>query len=176
MACQIQTFSQNCVVKTSEQAASSRKNLILFIHDDDYPAIQEIAKLMLQDLCSHFEINWACSVDEASEKLTAGGHDVTVSKYEMPQKNCPQFLKELPTQKEENPCTRFTEKCNEELTINALNSHSDTYYNKQNVPKTVYEEPAYSIKQTLKLNKANASMLQNKIQLQHELTILGQKR
>jgi DNA-binding NtrC family response regulator len=163
-------------VKTSEQAASKRKNLIRFIHDDDYPAIQEIAKLMLQDLCSHFEIDWACSVDKASEKLTASGHDGTVSKYEMPQKNGPQFLKKPPTQKEENPCTLFTEKGNEELTINALNSHSDIYYNKQNAPKTVYEKPAYSIKQTLKLNEANAWMLQNEIQLQHELTILGQKR
>jgi CheY-like chemotaxis protein len=86
------------------------KSRLRILHVDDDPSLQEITKSMLLDLNSCFEIETACCVDEAFEKLAIGNYDVVVSDYEMPQKDGLQFLKELREGKNNIPFILFTGK------------------------------------------------------------------
>jgi DNA-binding response OmpR family regulator len=133
--------------------ASNGNMTIRVLHVDDDPSVQEITKLMLLDLNSSFEIDWADCVDEGLKKLANGTYDVVVSDYEMPQKNGLEFLKELRFQKNEIPFILFTGKGREEVAIQALNLGANGYYNKQGSPETVYGELTYGILQGAKQNK-----------------------
>jgi PAS domain S-box-containing protein len=127
------------------------------LHVDDDPSLQEITKLMLLDLNSSFDIDWACCVDEAFKKLSAGNYDVVVSDYEMPKKTGLQFLQELRKQKNNIPFILFTGKGREEVAIQALNLGANGYHNKQGSPETVYGELAHYIIQ--QVNHQNAEKL-----------------
>ncbi len=118
------------------------------MHVDDDPSVQEITKLMLQDLNSSFEIDWACCVADGSKKLASEHYDVIVSDYEMPQKDGLHFLKELRESKNEIPFILFTGKGREEVAIQALNLGAEAYINKQGNPETVYGELYHSILKT----------------------------
>jgi CheY-like chemotaxis protein len=89
--------------------ATNGNKPIRILHVDDDPSIQEITKLMLQDLDCNFEIENACCVDEAFKKLADVNYDVVVSDYEMPQKNGLQLLKELREQNCDVPFILFVD-------------------------------------------------------------------
>jgi PAS domain S-box-containing protein len=144
---------------------SNKKSAIHVLHVDDDPSLQEITKLMLQDLDSGFEIDCACCVDEGLSKLAAGHYDVVVSDYEMPQKDGLQFLKELRENNNKISFILFTGKGREEVAIQALNFGADGYFHKQGSPETVYGELAHGIKQSLRQKKTD-------IQLRETLEIL----
>ena len=120
-------------------------NKIRILHVDDDPDNLETSKDVLMDLNSNFEIDGACSVDEAFKKLAAGIYDVVVSDYQMPQKDGLQFLKELHDQNNEIPFILFTGKGREEVAIQALNLGATRYFTKQGDPATVYGELTYGI-------------------------------
>ena len=115
------------------------------MHVDDEPSIQEITKLVLLDLKGDFEIDQACCVNEALDKLATGKYDIVISDYEMPQKDGLQFLKELRENNNEIPFILFTGKGREEVAIKALNLGADAYINKQGNPETVYGELSHAL-------------------------------
>jgi DNA-binding NarL/FixJ family response regulator len=127
----------------------SKTSPIHVLHVDDDPSLLEISKVMLLDLDSSFEIDCACCVDEAFEKLAAGHYDVVISDFKMPQKNGLQFLTELREKNNETPFILFTGKSREEVAIQALNLGPDGYINKQGNPETVYGELLHSIRQSV---------------------------
>jgi PAS domain S-box-containing protein len=138
--------------------ATNGNTPIHILHVDDDPSIQEITKLMLQDLSSGFAIDWACCVDEGLKKLASGHYDVVVSDYEMPQKDGLQFLTELRAKNNQTPFILFTGKGREEVAIKALNLGADGYYNKQGNPETVYGELVYGILQSVQNNRVEMAL------------------
>ncbi len=135
-------------------ASSKEKITIHILYVDDDSSVQEITKLMLQDIDGGFDIDHACCVDEGFSKLAAGHYDVVVSDYELPQKDGLQFLKELREQKNNIPFILFTGKGREQVAIQALNLGADGYINKQGNPQTVYGELAYGIQTSFEHKKA----------------------
>jgi PAS domain S-box-containing protein len=155
----MQTLSQKGVlVEATDLVSPNKKNVIRVLHVDDDQAIREITKMMLLDLDSSFEIDWACCVDEAFEKLAAGHYDVLVSDYEMPQKDGLQFLKELREKNNKIPFILFTGKGREDVAIKALNLGADAYCNKQGDPETVYGELSHVIKRSVEHHKAKKQL------------------
>src|ERR1039457_592650 len=99
----IQHLNQDrIVVEVADLLPSNKKSIIHVLHVDDDPSILEISKQILMDMGS-FEIEEACYVDEAFEKLSTGQYDVVVSDYEMPRKSGLEFLKELREQNNQIP-------------------------------------------------------------------------
>ena len=101
--------------------ASKNGSTIHVLHVDDDPDILEVSKQILVDLNSNFEIDFACSVDEALKKMAAYPYDAVVSDYEMGNKNGLQFLTELRDRNNKIPFILFTGKSREEVAIKALN-------------------------------------------------------
>jgi PAS domain S-box-containing protein len=123
---------------------SSKNSPIHVLHVDDEPSFLEISKQILMDI-SNFEIDCACSVDEALKIIVTKHYDVIVSDYEMHNKNGLQFLKELREAKNEVPFVLFTGKGREEVAIKALNLGVDRYFTKEGYPETVYGELVHGI-------------------------------
>jgi CheY-like chemotaxis protein len=121
----LQTFEQerSVILDVSNLQPSNNKSSIHVLNVDDAPAILEISKLMLIDL-GNFEIDNACYVDEAFEKIRNHQYDAIVSDYEMPQKNGLTFLKEIREQKNEIPFILFTGKGREEIEVHDVLSDS----------------------------------------------------
>jgi PAS domain S-box-containing protein len=115
------------------------------LHVDDDASILRVSKQILMDMDARFEIDNACSVEEAFSKLACGSYDIIISDFEMPQKNGLQFLKELRETKNEIPFIIFTGKGREEVAIKALNLGAAGYFNKIGDPETVYGELAHGI-------------------------------
>lgn len=128
------------------------------MHVDDDPVLQEIMKLMLQDLEGSIEIDNASSVDEGLAKLAAKTYDLVVSDYDMPMKNGLDFLQQIRQNKNLTPFILFTGKGREEVAIRALNLGADGYYNKQGTPETVYGELAHGITLVTEKAKANSAL------------------
>jgi DNA-binding response OmpR family regulator len=133
--------------------AFSKTSPIHVLHVDDDPSLLEISKLMLLDLDSSFEIDFACCVDEALKKLAAGHYDIVISDFEMPKKNGLQFLAQLREENNQLPFILFTGKGREEIALKALNLGADAYLNKQGNPETVYTELLHSIRQSVTQKK-----------------------
>jgi PAS domain S-box-containing protein len=110
-----------------------------------------------------FEIDNACCVDEAFQKLKTGLYDVVVSDYEMPQKDGLQFLKKLREQNNKIPFILFTGKGREEVAIQALNLGAEGYLNKHGSPETVYGELSHSIKLVVERNKVKEALKERDI-------------
>jgi len=102
----------------------------------------------------NFEIDNACCVDEAFEKIRNHQYDAIVSDYEMPQKNGLEFLKELRDQNNQIPFILFTGKGREDIAVKALNLGADSYINKNGSPETVYGELADAINKTVERKKS----------------------
>jgi DNA-binding NarL/FixJ family response regulator len=128
--------------------AASKATPIHVLHVDDDAPFLDLSRQILADM-GNFEVDNACSVDEAFEKLAACKYDIIVSDYEMPQKSGLQFLKELRSQNSDIPFILFTGKGREEIAMLALNLGADGYFNKQGDPETVYGELAYGIRSSL---------------------------
>ena len=151
----IQSFNQNAVtVEVTDLAAPSKKSPILILHVDDDSSIRDITKLMLLDFDSSFEVDSACCVVEAFEKIKNHQYDTIVSDYEMPQKNGLEFLKELREQKNEIAFIIFTGRGREDVAVQALNLGADRYLNKNGSPEVVYGELAYAIKNIVEQKKS----------------------
>jgi len=158
----IQTLNQNgIVVEVSELAASNKKSVIRVLHVDDDSSIREISKQILMDM-GNFEIDSACCVDEAFQKLNAKNYDVIISDYEMPQKDGLQFLQELRERHNFIPFIMFTGKGREEVAIKALNYGADQYLNKTGDPETVYCELSHNIRVAVERKESKKAILAEK--------------
>ncbi|HTY75755.1 MAG TPA: PAS domain S-box protein [Candidatus Nanoarchaeia archaeon] len=135
---------------------------IKVLHVDDDPSVLEITKLVLQDM-GNFEIDSACCVDEALQKLKARNYDAVVSDYEMPQRDGLEFLTMLKTQENEIPVILFTGKGREEVAMKALNLGANGYFNKQGTPETVYGELAHGIKFAVERKKAQEKLHESEL-------------
>lgn len=124
--------------------ASTAKAIRVLHVDDDFSQL-EVAKQIIQDMNSAFDVDFALSVDEAFAKLSLDCFDVIISDYEMPNKNGLDFLKTLKKIGWEIPFILFTGKGREEVAIQALNLGADGYYNKQGSPETVYGELVHGL-------------------------------
>jgi PAS domain S-box-containing protein len=142
----------------------NRKSGIRVLHVDDDPVILEISKQILMDM-GDFEIDHACCVDEAFQKLSAGHYDAVISDYEMPQKDGLEFLKELHEQNNTIPFILFTGKGREEVAIKALNLGADGYIDKQGTPETVYGELSHTIRQTVEHTKTKKELEERDVRL-----------
>ena len=147
-------------------APSNQKSVIRVLHVDDDPAMLEISKQILLDMDRSFEIENACSVDEAFKKLATGNYDIVISDYEMPQKDGLQFLKELREQNNKIPFILFTGKGREQVAIEALNHGATGYFNKQGSPETVYGELAHGIKLGVEHGKSQQELLERELKYQ----------
>jgi PAS domain S-box-containing protein len=154
-------------VEVPDLAQSNKKNVIRVLHVDDDQAIREITKMILLDLDSSFEIEWACCVDEAFRKLATEQYDIVISDYEMPQKDGLAFLKELRKQKSDIPFVLFTGKGREEVAIQALNLGADGYINKQGNPETVYGELAHTLRLSVENHQSKIEIAINALAFQN---------
>jgi PAS domain S-box-containing protein len=146
------------VIASVADLASSNDRSVRVLHVDDDAAFLQISRLVLQEMDNCFDVDWACSVDEAMAKLATNSFDVIVSDYEMPGKSGLVFLKELREQGNRIPFVLFTGKGREELAILALNLGGDGYYNKQGSTETVYGELAHGLKMVTERKKAEEAL------------------
>jgi DNA-binding NtrC family response regulator len=89
-------------LRLADSLSSKNVSAIRVLLVDDDLSILEISKQILMDMGS-LEIDTACCVDEAYQKLASMYYDAIISDYDMPQKDGLQFLKELREQKNEIP-------------------------------------------------------------------------
>ncbi len=160
---QIQPVNQDkIVVEVVDLAPYNKRDVIRVLHVDDDPSIQEISKLILMDM-GNFDIDNACCVDEACEKLSTGQYDVVVSDYEMPQKNGLDFLKEIREQKNDVAFIIFTGRGREDVAVKALNLGADRYLDKNGSPEAVYCELAHAINKIAERKKSKKALAQSEL-------------
>ena len=149
----------NIVVEASElpALAEEAKSVIRVLHVDDDSSLLELSEQILVGMGA-FNIDHACSVDEALKKLASESYDLIVSDYEMPTKNGLEFLQELREQKNYIPFIMFTGKGREEVIIKALNLGADGYINKNGDPETVYFELSHAITATVEQKKSKSKV------------------
>jgi len=125
---------------------SDEKKLIRVLHVDDELGLLKVAKQCLE-LQGPFQVDTACSVEEALNKLKEKGrYDAVVSDYQMPGKDGLEFLEELRKSGNSIPFILFTGRGREEVAIRALNLGADRYLGKVGSPDAVYGELAYSVR------------------------------
>jgi CheY-like chemotaxis protein len=89
-------------------------------HVDDELDLLKTTKLILESI-GPFQVETALSVKEAIKKLEETEFDVIVSDYQMQEKDCLEFLRELRENENNIPLILFTGKGREEIAIKALN-------------------------------------------------------
>jgi len=145
-------------IENAQCIIDSKVNPIRVLHVDDDAACLQISKLMLEEMDNCFDVDWACSVKEATAKLATNIYDVILSDYDMPQENGLDFLRELREQENRIPFVLFTGKGREEVAVQALNLGANGYVNKQGDTETVYGELAYCIKNAFAYRKAELDL------------------
>jgi PAS domain S-box-containing protein len=135
--------------RNGESKTANDYGCIRILHVDDDPSILEISKQILMDM-GNFDIDHACSVDEAFKKMEQQTYDAIISDYEMPQKNGLNFLAQLRGKRNKIPFILFTGKGREEVAIKALNLGANYYLNKVGSPETMYGELAHAIESAVK--------------------------
>jgi PAS domain S-box-containing protein len=145
-------------IQSSDRIVSSAalKRPIRVLHVDDDPSFLKVAKQCLETQ-GEIDIDTVSSVNEASEKLKKTDYDVIVSDYQMPGKDCLEFLKELREKGNTVPFIVFTGKGREETAVKALNLGADGYFSKHGEPETVYRELAHGIRQVVGRRRAEQS-------------------
>src|SRR5271157_1676954 len=142
----MQRFNQSrIVVNLTDLPSSNEENTIRVLQVDDDLSILEVSKQIMNNMGS-FDIDNACSVEDAFKKLSSRNFDVVISDYEMPVKNGLDFLKELREQHSDIAFILFTGKGREEVVVEALNLGADRYVDKNGSPETVYVELVDAIK------------------------------
>ena len=131
----------------------NKERSIKVLHVDDDLSFLKVAKQCLE-MQGEFQVETACSADEAIEKMKERSYDAIVSDYQMPGKDGLQFLKELREKCNNIPFIIFTGKGREEVAVRALNLGADQYLNKNANPETVYAELSHSIKWVVERKKA----------------------
>jgi DNA-binding NarL/FixJ family response regulator len=128
----------------------NKHNRLSILHVENDLVYQEIFKLIIMDIDYRFDIDSACSIDEAFAKLQSKRYDVIVSGFFMPTKDGCQFLKELRETKNQIPFVLFTIRSKEELPPNALNFEFTHYICKYGEPETIYKEIANVLLKSIK--------------------------
>jgi len=125
-------------------------SILKVLHVDDEIGFLKVAKKILE-LQGAFQVDIACSVDEAKEKIKTKTYDVIVSDYWMPRKDGLEFLKDLREDGNGIPFIVFTGRGREEVAIKSLNYGADYYINKYGKPEKVYRELAEGIIKSVKV-------------------------
>ncbi|MDG6222017.1 MAG: PAS domain S-box protein [Candidatus Bathyarchaeota archaeon] len=120
---------------------------------DDEVGLSQTVKQILEKQGS-INVETACSVKEALQKISKKRFDVVVSDYQMPEKSGLDFLKILRDAGNNIPFILFTGKGREEVAVEALNLGAERYFNKFGDPETVYCELAHGIRQVVSQRKA----------------------
>jgi DNA-binding response OmpR family regulator len=136
-----------CSAKSSVKVVVDldKRKSIRVLHVDDEPGLLKIAKQCLE-MQGSFQVETACSVEEAIGKMEREGYDVIISDYQMPGKDGLEFLRELRQSGNNVPFVIFTGKGREEVAINAMKHGADQYLNKNGDPETVYAELAHTVR------------------------------
>jgi DNA-binding NtrC family response regulator len=124
---------------------------------DDEAEFLESAKQLLE-LETSFQVDLACSVEDALEKMKSKVFDAVVSDYQMPGKSGLDFLKELRDSGNDVPFILFTGKGREEVAVKALNLGAARYFNKFGNPETVYCELVHGIRQAVAQRKVEKAI------------------
>jgi len=144
---------------------STVKPLTRVLHIDDDTYFLKTAKQCLETQ-GPFQVDTACSVEEAQKKMKEHTYDAVISDYMMPGKDGLEFLKELRDSGNSVPFIMFTGKGREEVAMQALNLGADQYLNKNGDPASVYCELAHGIRQAVERKTAEAILQENKNYLQ----------
>jgi DNA-binding NtrC family response regulator len=106
------------IIKSTDDTRIS----VLYVEEEHL--VSKVTKELLE-LQGKFQVDTACSVEEAYDKLKLRKYDVIVSNYQMPEKDGLQFLKELKESGNSVPFILFTGKGREEVAVEALNLRAD---------------------------------------------------
>ena len=134
---------------------SAEKKLIRVLHVDDELGLLKVAKQCLE-LQGPFQVDTACSVEEALNKLKEKEYDAIVSDYQMPGKDGLEFLETLRKNRNTIPFVMFTGKGREEVAVKAWSLGADHYVNKTGDPETVYCELAHCLRSSVEKHVAKA--------------------
>jgi PAS domain S-box-containing protein len=131
----------------------NKERSIKVLHVDDDLSFLKVAKQCLE-MQGEFQVETACSVDEAIEKMKKRSHDVIVSDYQMPGKDGLEFLEMLRKNGNTIPFIMFTGKGREEVAVKAWSLGADHYVNKTGDPETAYCELAHCLRSTVENARA----------------------
>ena len=135
----------------------TEKRPIRVLHVDNDMGFLKVAKQCLE-MQGRLQVDTAQSAEGAMEKMKQETYDAIVADYQMPGKNCLEFLKELREKGNDTPFIIFTGKGREEVAIKALNLGADGYFNKHGDAETVYGELAHGIRQAIGRKKADMNI------------------
>jgi PAS domain S-box-containing protein len=142
------------------------------LHVDDDPSFLKVAKQILE-LQGQFEVETACSVEEAVEKMKEASYDAVVADYQMPGKDGLQFLKELREKNNRIPFIMFTGRSREEVAIEALKLGADNYVNKHDDTETAYAELVHDIRDAVDRKRAEEALRKSEESLRLSLRAAG---
>ncbi len=120
------------------------KNTLRILHVDDDLEFLPVAKQVLEEE-ANFQVETACSAEEALKKLRVNEYDVVVTDYQMPGKNGLELLKAVRHQGNDVPFIVLSCKGKEEIAVEALNSGVESFITKDGNPAVYYEELQRSI-------------------------------
>ncbi|MFP3984418.1 MAG: PAS domain S-box protein [Candidatus Bathyarchaeia archaeon] len=142
------------------------KECIRVLHVDDENGFLKVAKQCLE-LDGSLEVDTACSVEDALEKMRKKKFDAVVSDYQMPEKDGLEFLRQLREGGNNIPFIIFTGKGREEVAVQALNLGADRYLNKAGDPEAVYGELAYAISNAVEKRRAERRLKESEARYRH---------
>ena len=141
------------------------KKLFKVLHVDDEPGLLKIAKQCLE-MQGPFQVDTACSVEEALEKMKKESYEAVVSDYRMPGKDGLQFLKEVRESRNDIPFVIFTGKGREEVAIRAWSLGANHYVNKNANPELVYSELSHCLSEAVEKHAAETQARETAQKLQ----------
>ncbi len=148
------------LLETEAAAESTSKRIVRVLHVDGDTCFLKTTRQCLE-LHGNLHVDLSCSVEEAKEKMKQETFDVIVSDYQMNDKDCLEFLKELRAAGDMVPFIVLTGKTKEEVAVKALNLGAFRYIDKRGNLETVYDALASGIQQAFKQHQAEEAMREN---------------
>ena len=143
---------------------TSKNPQISALYVDDEPDLLLLARMFLER-SGEIRVTTCESALKALKSSYLHNYDVIISDYQMPGMDGIAFLKSVREKCGDIPFILFTGRGREEVVIEAINNGADFYLQKGGEPKPQFAELAHKIRQAVKRNRAEQSIIESEKKL-----------